>query len=58
MGKLIRIVVMKKQKIVTALISENVYQPTDRSYLLELPLKILEEIFTLRIKSPTKKEDE
>ena len=57
MGKLIEIVARKKQKIVTELISENIYQPTDRSYLLELPLKNLESILLLRTYSPTKKAD-
>lgn len=54
MGKLIQIVARKKQKIVAQLISENIYQPTDRSYLLELPLKNLESILLLRTKSPSK----
>ncbi|AXN39440.1 hypothetical protein CN689_18805 [Peribacillus butanolivorans] len=51
MGRLVRIVNAKKQKIVNTLISENVYQPADRPFLLELPLKNLEEILSLRIKS-------
>lgn len=51
MGRLVRIVNAKKQKIVNTLISEDVYQPNDRSFLLELPLKNLEEILSLRIKS-------
>lgn len=51
MGRLVRIVNAKKQKIVNTLISENVYQPADRPLLLELPLKNLEEILSLRIKS-------
>lgn len=51
MGRLVRIVNAKKQKIVNTLISEGVYQPDDRSFLLELPLKNLEEILSLRKKS-------
>lgn len=52
MGRLVQIVNVKKQKIVNMLISEDVYQPDDRPFLLELPLKNLEEILSLRIKSP------
>lgn len=44
MGRLIRIVTAKKYKIVNTLIAENIYQPADRSFLLDLPLKNLEEI--------------
>lgn len=51
MGRLVRIVNAKKQKIVNTLISEDVYQPDDRPFLLELPLKNLEEILCLRMKS-------
>ncbi|MDO7485950.1 hypothetical protein Q5O89_09020 [Peribacillus frigoritolerans] len=51
MGRLVRIVNAKKQKIVNTLISEDVYQPDDRPFLLELPLKNLEEILSLRMKS-------
>lgn len=51
MGRLVRIVNAKKQKIVNTLISEDVYQHDDRPFLLELPLKNLEEILSLRIKS-------
>lgn len=51
MGRLVRIVNAKKQKIVNTLISEDVYQPDDRPFLLELPLKNLEEILSLRLKS-------
>lgn len=51
MGRLVRIVNAKKQKIVNTLISEDVYQPDDRPFLLELTLKNLEEILSLRIKS-------
>ena len=57
MGKLIQIVARKKQKIVAELISNNIYQPTDRPYLLELPLKNLESILLLRTKSPSLKAD-
>ncbi|MFJ7746481.1 hypothetical protein [Peribacillus sp. NPDC097295] len=56
MGKLIQIVARKKQKIVAELISKNIYQATDRSYLLELPLKNLESILLLRT-SPSQKAD-
>jgi hypothetical protein len=51
MGRLVRIVNAKKQKIVNTLILEDVYQLDDRPLLLELPLKNLEEILSLRIKS-------
>ena len=44
MGRLIRIVTAKKHKIINALITENLYQPADRSFLLELPLRDLEEL--------------
>jgi hypothetical protein len=40
----VRMVIAKKEKISNALISENVYQPEDRLYLLDLPLKILEDL--------------
>ncbi|WP_057913983.1 hypothetical protein [Peribacillus muralis] len=51
MGRLVRIVNAKKQKIAATLISEGIYQPDDRSFLLDLPLKNLEEILSLRTKS-------
>lgn len=51
MGRLVRIVNAKKQKLVNTLISEDLYQPDDRPFLLELPLKNLEEILSLRMKS-------
>ncbi|CAH0280206.1 hypothetical protein SRABI96_03954 [Peribacillus sp. Bi96] len=51
MGRLVRIVNAKKQKIINTLISEGVYQPDDRLFLFDLPLKKLEEILSLRIKS-------
>lgn len=55
MGKLIQIVARKKQKIAAELIAKNIYQATDRPYLLELPLKNLESIL-LRT-SPSQKAD-
>lgn len=48
MGRLIRIVVAKKYKIINMLITENMYQQSDRSYLLELPLRDLEELLVRR----------
>lgn len=51
MGKLVQIVTAKKQKIVNQLIEGNVYQPQDRSFLLDLPLKNLEEILDFQNES-------
>lgn len=42
MGRLIRIVTAKKHKIINMLITEKIYQPSDRSFLVELPLRDLE----------------
>ncbi|WP_285768590.1 hypothetical protein [Peribacillus sp. SI8-4] len=50
MGRLVRIVHAKKERIAATLISEGIYQPDDRTFLMELPLKNLEEILSLRSK--------
>lgn len=51
MGRLVRIVTAKKQKIVNTLIAEKVYEPTDRSFLLDLPLKNLEDLLLIQRES-------
>lgn len=51
MGRLVRIVKAKKQKIVNTLIAEKVYEPADRSFLLDLPLRDLENLLLVQRKS-------
>lgn len=53
MGRLVQITTAKKQKIINTLIAKNIYQLTDRRFLLELSLKNLEEILSLRTCSPS-----
>ena len=53
MGRLVQITTAKKKKIINTLIAENIYQLTDRRFLLELSLKNLEEILSLRTCSPS-----
>ncbi|CAH0345278.1 hypothetical protein [Bacillus sp. CECT 9360] len=51
MGKLVKLVYAKRQKIINTLISEKIYQPDDQNYLNNLPLKDLEELLKCREKS-------
>ncbi|OIK08388.1 hypothetical protein [Bacillus sp. MUM 13] len=48
MGRLVKIIEAKKHRIINILIAENAYQPSDRIYLSNLPLKNLEEILKYR----------
>ncbi len=47
MGGLGKIVKARKEKIIHTLISENNYQPADHSYLMNLPLRNLEDLLLL-----------
>ncbi|WP_160118350.1 hypothetical protein [Bacillus sp. V59.32b] len=51
MGKLVKLVYARRQKIINTLISEKIYQPNDQNYLSNLPLKELEELLKQRKKS-------
>ncbi|WP_419883071.1 hypothetical protein ACN6MY_05400 [Peribacillus sp. B-H-3] len=58
MGRLVKIIEAKKQRIINMLIEENAYKPSDRMYLSNLPLKNLEEILRYRpVKSVNEKEN-
>jgi len=58
MGRLVRIVTAKKQKIVNTLIAEKVYEPADRSFLLDLPLKNLEDLLLIQRESMIDQEND
>lgn len=47
MGRLEKVVKTKKEKIIHTLISESVYQPADRFYLTNLPLRNVEDSLLL-----------
>ncbi|WP_142384803.1 Fur-regulated basic protein FbpA [Bacillus sp. M6-12] len=44
MGRLVKLVIAKKQKIINALILNKIYHPDDRLILLDLPLEELEKL--------------
>ncbi|RFU67900.1 Fur-regulated basic protein FbpA [Peribacillus saganii] len=45
MGRLVKLVIAKKEKIINALILNKIYKPEDRPNLLNLPLEELEKLF-------------
>ncbi|WP_409304320.1 hypothetical protein [Peribacillus sp. SCS-155] len=50
MGKLIKLVAAKKEKIILQLLSSKTYLPSDRDFLVNLPLKDLEDMLKRELK--------
>lgn len=50
MGRLVNLIMAKKQKIVNLLILEKIFEPSQRTYLMDQPLAELEKMFRYKKK--------
>jgi hypothetical protein len=48
MGKLVRLVTAKKEKMINDLLTAKIYLPSDKNYLLSLPFVDLEKLWKNR----------